>query len=307
MAVNDQIIERIRKLLALAGNNPNEHEAAAAAAKAQALMQEHDLEMSAVEGLHMDARTAGVTKVDGVTLHKAGKPGGWKVDLFETVAKTSDCWVYVRRSHGKWYDATGQMVGRKQDLEMAEYVFGFLVRELERLQDEFGKTRWQEVKDLAREWGTTTHEVETYLKNQGRHPLKAKNSWIIGASEAVQSNLWKAKQERDNVSPEANALIVNKAEAIRDFFAQERGYANYAAYEAAIKAKYAPTAPTEQGKVKRLTKREMDRLVRAAEREQRKRDNAERRRWAALDHGAYYAGQDAGRQIGVRPGVKEAN
>lgn len=43
--MTDSIRIKIRKLLALAGNNSNEHEAAVALAKAQALMEEHNIEM----------------------------------------------------------------------------------------------------------------------------------------------------------------------------------------------------------------------------------------------------------------------
>ena len=41
----EKIIERIRKLLALAGNNPNEAEAALAMEKAQAELALHNLSM----------------------------------------------------------------------------------------------------------------------------------------------------------------------------------------------------------------------------------------------------------------------
>jgi Protein of unknown function (DUF2786) len=45
----DRVIERVRKLLALSANNPSEAEAAFAAAKAQAILIEHNLDMAEVK------------------------------------------------------------------------------------------------------------------------------------------------------------------------------------------------------------------------------------------------------------------
>ena len=45
----DRVIERVRKLLALSANNPSEAEAASAAAKAQAILIEHNLDMAEVK------------------------------------------------------------------------------------------------------------------------------------------------------------------------------------------------------------------------------------------------------------------
>ena len=49
MAVNELVLTKVRKLLALAGNNPNQAEAFAAMAKAQALMAEHAIALGDVE------------------------------------------------------------------------------------------------------------------------------------------------------------------------------------------------------------------------------------------------------------------
>lgn len=297
MAVNEAIIDKIAKLLALAGNNPNEHEAALAASKAQAMMQEYDLAMGDVESFKVDKRTGGVVEADRVTLRKKGKPGGWKVALFNAVGKTSDCWVYANDA-SRWYDGQGRFIGRKIDVEMAGYVFEFLVRELERLQDEYGKTRWAELKQFAKRHEMSTHEAEREFSAMRRHPLKAKQSWIEGAAEQVISNLHKAKRERDN-NPDANALVVNKDAAIRDWWAQQQGYVDYADYL----AKRTPLVVTN-AKVKRLTQREIDRMVRAAQREQARQDRAEARKWANRDRQAYGDGMEAGARLAVRPGVR---
>jgi len=45
----DKLVKKVRALLALSGNNPSEHEAAAALEKASRLIAEHNLSMSMIE------------------------------------------------------------------------------------------------------------------------------------------------------------------------------------------------------------------------------------------------------------------
>ena len=293
------IIDKIAKLLALAGNNPNEHEAASAAAKAQALMQEHDLAAADID-MTQDARVAGIGRSERIVLAKAGKPGGWKVDLFTTVGQTSDCWVTARRARKGW-DATGTMIGAKQDVEVAHYVFDYLVAELERLQQEYGRTRWDELREYARVNGFTTHEAETDFSEQRRHPLKAKNDWIKGAVAAVIETLHERKRERDGQTEQTRALIVNKEAAIKEWWAQEQGYASYADYQASF-AK--PTASEPDTRTPRQREKDAEkadrRWRRMYERDQRRRE----KELAELDHEAFEAGRQTGARITVRPGVE---
>lgn len=300
MAVNEQIAEKIAKLLALAGNNPNEHEAALAASKAQALMQEYDLTLGDVESLKVDQRMgSGVVEHSRVTLRQKGKPGGWKVDLFIVVGQTSDCVVYASKG-SSWYDGQGRYLGRERDVQMAEYLFEFLTRELERLQDEFGKTRWAELKAYAKQWGMSTHEAERDFSADGRHPLKSKQSWVEGAVEAVSSSLRQAKYERD-ANPSASALVVNKEAAIRDFQAQKAGFPTWDAYMASRKP---IQTDVESKPFKPLTKRQREAQDRANQRYWDKQERDAERKHAARDHTAYRAGQDAGSRITLRPGVR---
>ncbi len=295
MAVDEAIIGKIQKLLALAGNNDNEHQAAAAAAKAQALMQEFDLSQADIS-VKVDKRTAGVGKGESTTLRQAGKPGGWKVALFRAVGETSDCWV--RYSEGsKWYDATGYLIGRTRDVEMAHYVFEFLARELTHLQDVYGKSQWAALKEYAKREHMSTHDAERDFSAMGEHPLRMKDSWIKGAVEQVASNLYLAKRERDN-TPGADALVINKGAEINDWWARERGYADYADF----KAKTA-IVRTDSKPIKPMTAKERAHYEAMARRAQRSADAAARRRAANLNVTAYYEGARTGRTIGVRPGV----
>lgn len=52
--MNDKLIERLKKLLALAGNNPSEAEAQAALAKAQAVALEHGIDLALLGNVNSD-------------------------------------------------------------------------------------------------------------------------------------------------------------------------------------------------------------------------------------------------------------
>ena len=288
MAAPQSVIEKIQKLLALAGNNPNEHEAASAAAKAQEMLREHDLQMADVD-VTMDPRTAGITQTERETLRQRGKPGGWKWDLYRAVAATSDCWPMG-------YDHNAYMVGRKQDVEIASYLYDYLAREIERLQKAFGDTRWAELRDWARENGRSTHYAETRFSAAGRHPLKAKSDWVKGAVPAVIQILRRQKQERDSRSDGDRALVISKESAIRDWYAQQRGYQSW-------DAMYPPAQPSTTP-AKPPTAREQRQATARAEREWAKYQRRQQREADRLDWDAYTAGQQAGRSISVRPGVE---
>ena len=81
---NNPIIEKIRKLLALA-NSSNEHEAALAAAHAQRLLSEHNLAMADVEAKHRPQSADKVETTVAKTLPK------WVRNLSGGVCSAFDC------------------------------------------------------------------------------------------------------------------------------------------------------------------------------------------------------------------------
>jgi hypothetical protein len=299
MSVEPKVIERIRKLLALAGNNPNENEAALAAARAQELMLQHDLTMESVS-TKVDQRTAGIGKSDSMVLRQKGKPGGWKVALFACIGQTSGCWVYTSEG-GKWYDATGYLIGRAQDVEMAHYLYEYLVRELERLQKAYGDRQWAELREYAQFHGISTHDAERDFSAAKRHPLRMKDSWMRGAAEAVITRLHNEHWERNRRSEATAALAVNKEAAIRDWWAQQRGYANWADYQE--KTKTAGSVAVDE-----RTPAQKRKDAERAEREYQKSLERERRERMALARRtnveAYHAGRKDGEALAMRRGVK---
>lgn len=113
----DAILDKIAKLLNLAAKNSNEHEATAAAAKAQELLTTYNLDVAAVE--RVSGRTSGKredAKVNGGFYN-------YQQYLWRTVSRINFClhWVMTYKDlrdktitrHGRTY-AKGDIVWRKQ-------------------------------------------------------------------------------------------------------------------------------------------------------------------------------------------------
>lgn len=113
-----KLLARIRKVLAL-GSSPHPHEAAAALAKAQALMEAHGI-------TEAEIRVSDVREVETSTGRVMTKPPRWLHSLSATVASAFS----VRTFH---YVRGGFcFIGAGNSAEIAEYTFVVLRRELER-------------------------------------------------------------------------------------------------------------------------------------------------------------------------------
>lgn len=108
----EKVLEKIKKLLALAGNNPSEAEAMAAALKAQELMAEYNVTVTNEEE-KIEMSEAGF---------RTGVDNNWKYILADVVADNFRCksyWIGKRRI---------MFYGYKSDCEIATQVFEFLFK-----------------------------------------------------------------------------------------------------------------------------------------------------------------------------------
>ena len=111
---NEKILEKIKKLFELSGNNPSEEEAKSAALKAQELMMQYNIEMAQVDGVNLDREEA----IGEVNIDVPAKR--WKYTLAQIIApnfRTKHYW------HGK-----EQVVffGHKTDVMIAAETFWYL-------------------------------------------------------------------------------------------------------------------------------------------------------------------------------------
>lgn len=156
------IIEKIKKLLALA-NSSNEHEAALAAGHAQRLLSEHNLAMADIDATNKPDKADKVETVVPKTLPK------WLRHLSSSVSTAFDC----QTVH---YPATGKMVfiGVGADVEIASYTFSYLHRVVRKLCTNYVR-----------------HHVDDRITGRNRELLK--QSYLLGAASTIALRLREQK------------------------------------------------------------------------------------------------------------------
>ncbi len=107
MKTQDTIINKIKKLLALAGNNPSEQEAQAAYAKAQALMSQYSIELSEESGEEIEIVAMPCTHANN---------NGYRKPLAVVVANNFRVKAFMSGQ-------TVMMFGAKMDVEIAVEIF----------------------------------------------------------------------------------------------------------------------------------------------------------------------------------------
>ena len=112
----DKILDRVKKLLALAGNNPNQHEAASAAEMAHRILTEYNLSLSDVE---LKDIVEGKVKFNTIDVEK------WYGILAVNIAKVFDCYTY-KINYTDTKDSESIFIGTKSDVEVAIYVYKYL-------------------------------------------------------------------------------------------------------------------------------------------------------------------------------------
>jgi hypothetical protein len=129
--VSEKIIERIKKLLALANNNPNEAEAQSAAAKAQEMLEQHNLDVAAI-GHTAQGRPRKDQKQKGGLY-------GWQRKLWENVAKLNFChyWSIKGLARGPTYEH--RIVGSHANVVSTELMAEYLQGAIEKMAQTWAK------------------------------------------------------------------------------------------------------------------------------------------------------------------------
>lgn len=116
----ENIISKIEKLLALAGNNPSEAEAQAAMLKAQKLMAEHNLDMAQFKNKSKEEKEA-VTEY-----FKGYHNTNWAISLAGVICNNFRCNLLRAPGYGLVF------VGLKEDVAICKAVFTFAANTLDR-------------------------------------------------------------------------------------------------------------------------------------------------------------------------------
>jgi len=191
------ILEKIKKLLKLADRATNPHEAANAAARAAEMMAAHKIEMADLKIDGAEARASEPVEIHmepGENERRFKKLAPWRGALMAAVVHSFGC-ASIRRG------GSLGIVGRRADAQAAQYVFDYLVLEIERL--------------------ATAGAAQRRLAPGGS--MRWKNSFRMGAAWEIQERLEreKARRESDLAQAAANPhalMVLREDEAAVDAF-----------------------------------------------------------------------------------------
>lgn len=179
----EKIIERVQKLLKLAGNNTNENEALAALEKAQAILAEHNLTMAEIGDLpEAESEDQKRQTLDTET----NMPERYNRWIWNAVGKANGCYVVSCRPNPKKYRTVYTMVGRRVNTIVATQMALYLCQTMKRLCNQAAK-------------------------DAGRTDFNWKNAYLIGMATRLCQRIaeMRTKQEQQATG---NALVVWSAE-----------------------------------------------------------------------------------------------
>lgn len=119
----EKIIDRIRKLLALASNNPSEAEREAALSKAHQMLIAHNLQMQDVQGTPEE--------MDVYSLHVPYSSSPWSRTIVNAIAQLYFC-KFVFMKHGGNRSYTAQFIGMRSDADVARMVAESILNSVKR-------------------------------------------------------------------------------------------------------------------------------------------------------------------------------
>ena len=178
---NNPIIEKIRKLLALA-NSSNEHEAALAASHAQRLLSEHNLAMADIES---EQRPQSADKVETTVSKTLPK---WVRHLSAGVCTAFDCQAIHHPALCKM-----TFIGVGADVQIAAYTFAYLDKTVRNLCKRYIK-----------------HHVTEGTPNRQRELMR--QSYYLGAISTINGKL---REQKIQTPITSGALVPIKAGLIK--------------------------------------------------------------------------------------------
>lgn len=216
--IMSKVIARVIHLRKLAAGNTNIHEANAAAAAADKLIQEHRLSQAELEA----SGNAPSDPMSSVKLHEGGRRTAWRETLLHALSGHYGCSWYM--NHGRDFSSGREkrscdytLVGRQSDVEIVVYMFSWLTEEIERL------CRWHsggKGTGYARAWldGAAIGVRDTF--NQRKAEMKAKE---VSSAMVLLDNRSK-EAEKHKYATVPGLKKVASVQGGRDYSAREQGY-----------------------------------------------------------------------------------
>lgn len=176
----EKVVDKIRKVLALSSNNPNEEEAARALQKANKLLLEHNLGMTDIE------TEVNLNDVVEEVVEEAGRVMNWKKILLSNLAKLNNCTALS--DHAISFRGTAyKLIGKKCNIEITLSMYDYLLKTLER-------------------------------KMKGNPFIGNKNSYRLGFATAIGIKIKEIIANRNTtLSSSCTALVVQEKAVVNDY------------------------------------------------------------------------------------------
>lgn len=152
--------DRVRKLLALAKNNPNVNEAATAFARAQEIAARHAIDLDTLsDDEHDTAPPLTVESIGRREIERMGKVVAWKASLLGVIASANRCKVFTGHDGSQ---RTLNAYGQPSDLDTVQYMYHAIRKEIDRLARDAARGK-------GRSWGRNfrlgaVHEIGQRLR-----------------------------------------------------------------------------------------------------------------------------------------------
>jgi hypothetical protein len=201
--IDESILRKVRKALALAGNNPSEQEAQTAMLMAQRIMAQYGLSIGDVE-VHQDQHKRNV-------VHKAAteyrKNRWWKKRLSAIIAENFRCYSYNNHRGGA---SQIRFIGLESDVALAIEVFNYACEAIQ-----YHSTKYRQEMKNRGHYRDVNRMVNDYL-----------NGYLSGLhqkfKEQVQQNNWGLVLVKDAlVVKERERMKMKSAPAVKAHFGQD--------------------------------------------------------------------------------------
>ncbi len=126
----EDVLAKIQKLLKLSEGSSNIHEAQSAAARAQKMMLEYNIEQC-IAPVEMVEKEEEIKDFRDEPFETTGRFENWRFVLLGIVCRLNNCEGVKRRA--KYQETMVYMVGRPADVQTSKYIYQYLSREIEQL------------------------------------------------------------------------------------------------------------------------------------------------------------------------------
>lgn len=189
-----KVMEKARKLMALAERAGTPEEAANAAEKLQSMLLKYDLDLSKIQDLPKDEFTSTEYEMPEANLTMRG----WAANLYAGIAKANQCEAIILSVSTKKAPKMG-VVGRKHHIEVVNYMYQYLFHTLVGLSE-----------DSCKAAGIT-----------GTEKMRYKTAFCYGAAGVIRDRLLEAKKKAQAECTDVNALVVCEEKAVAEFYRKQ--------------------------------------------------------------------------------------